>query len=130
MVIVLQPSIIIAIGPFPQLLLKEDLVGMQLKLGLNIHLERAPESFIFNLSNKQKFELFDIFQTDAIYKVNSYGLTSGGEHDLYISNGCKSNNNNYCKKSSYNSGKINLLGENGKTNFQVATYEIYQVVFE
>ena len=103
---------------------------MQLKLGLNIHLERVQESFIFNLSNKQKFELFDKFQTDTIYKDNSYGLTFGGEHDLYISNGCKSNNNNYCKKSSYNSGKINLLGENGKTNFQVATYEIYQVVFE
>ena len=39
---------------------------------------RAVDSFIFNLSNKKKYELIDNFDTNAIYKSNSYGPISGG----------------------------------------------------
>lgn len=90
---------------------------------------RAPGSFIFNLSNKQKYELIE-FNTNAIYRHNSYGPTFGGGHDLYLANSCRSNTNSYCNKSSYNTGNNNLLGNSSTTNFQVSYYEVYQVIFE
>ena len=90
---------------------------------------RAPGSFIFNLANKKKYDLVE-FKTDAVYRHNSYGPTFGGGNDLYLANSCKSNNNSYCSKSSYNSGNTNILGGSSSTNFQVSNYEVYQVVFE
>ena len=91
---------------------------------------RAPGSFIFNLSNKQKYDLEE-FNIYAIYRHNSYGPTFGGGHTLYISNSCKSNSNSYCNKyTSYKTGDNNLFGNSGQTNFQVSNYEVYQVVFE
>lgn len=91
---------------------------------------RAPESFIFSLTNNQKFELNEQFHKNAIYRNNSYGPTFGAGFDLYIADQCKSNTSSYCSKSTYNSGNNNLLGGNGQTNFQVTTYEVYQVIFE
>jgi len=91
---------------------------------------RAPESFIFNLSNMQKFELSNQINNNAIYRDNSYGPTFGGGHDLYIADQCKSNTNSYCSKNTYNTGNNNLLGGNGSTSFQVSKYEVYQVIFD
>ena len=91
---------------------------------------RAPGSFIFDITNKKKFELSNNFHPNAVYRHNSYGPTFGAGYDLYIANGGKSNNNNYCNKSIYNTGNNNLLGNNGQTNFQVSNYEVYQVIFE
>ena len=88
---------------------------------------RAPGSFIFNLSNNQKYELIDQTNVNAIYRDNSYGPTFGGGHDLYIRDQCKSNNCG-CSKSSYDTGNTNLLG--GNSNFRVTSYEVYQVIFE
>ena len=82
---------------------------------------RAPESFIFSLTNNQKFELNDQFHKNAIYRNTSYGPTFGSGHDLYIADQCKSNNNSSCNKSIYNTGNNNLLGGNGSTSFQVTT---------
>jgi len=90
---------------------------------------RAPESFIFNLTNKQKFELNDPYFQNAIYRHTSYGPTFGSGHDLYLCNNCRSNNSS-CNKSAYNTGNTNLLGGNGSTSFQVSNYEVYQVIFE
>ena len=64
------------------------------------------------------------------YKNNSYGPSFGGGHDLYIANGCRSNSNSYCQKSSYNTENTNVLGQNGQTKFQVTSFEVYQVIFE
>ena len=88
---------------------------------------RAPGSFIFNLSNNQKYELIDQFNTNAIYRHNSYGPVFGGGHDLYISDQCKSNNSG-CSKSSYNTGNTTILG--GNSSFRITSYEVYQVIFE
>jgi hypothetical protein len=88
---------------------------------------RAPGSFIFNLSNNQKYELIDQLNVNAIYRDNSYGPTFGGGHDLYIRDQCKSNNCG-CSKSSYDTGNTNLLG--GSSSFRVTSYEVYQVIFE
>ena len=91
---------------------------------------RAPESFIFSLTNNQKFELNDQFHKNAIYRHTSYGPTFGSGHDLYIADQCKSNTSSYCNKSAYKTENNNLLGGNGNTSFQVTTYEVYQVIFE
>ena len=90
---------------------------------------RAPDSFIFNLSNKQKYDL-NKFNTNAVYRHNSYGPTFGGGYDLSLANSCRSNTSSYCNKSSYNTGNNNLLGGSSSTSFQVSYYEVYQVVFE
>ena len=91
---------------------------------------RAPNSFIFNLTNKKKFELNDQSENNAVYRHNSYGPTFGGGHDLYLDNQCKSNTSSYCSKSNYNTGNTNVLGVNGSTSFQVSNYEVYQVIYE
>ena len=43
---------------------------------------RTPESFIFSLSNKQKYELKNQFDTSAIYPHISYGPVFGSAYDL------------------------------------------------
>ena len=91
---------------------------------------RAPNSFIFNLTNKEKFELTDQFDNNAIYRYNSYGPTFGGGYDLCLANQCKSNTSSYCSKSAYNTGNTNVLGGNGSTSFQVSNYEVYQAIYE
>ncbi len=91
---------------------------------------RAQDSFIFNLSKKQKFELLDNLDVNAIYKSNAYGPTFGCGHDISLVDACRSNNNSYCSKSSYNTGDVNVLGNKDSTKFQVANYEVYQVIFE
>jgi hypothetical protein len=87
-------------------------------------------AFIFNLSNKQKYELIDKFYTGAISRGNSYGPTFGGGNDLYIANSCTGNTSSYVSKSSYNTGNNNLLGGSSSTSFQVTYYEVYKVIFE
>lgn len=91
---------------------------------------RAPGSFIFSLSNKQKYDLNEQAYTGAIYRHNSYGPCFGGGYDLYLANSATSNTSSYCNKSNYNTGNNNLLGETGSTSFQVSYYEVYQVIFE
>ena len=97
---------------------------------------RAPGSFIFNLSNKKKYDLTDKIKGNSVYTVNrhnSYGPSFGGGSDLYLANSSKSSTNNSCSKnssSSYNTGNNNLLGGTGTTNFQVSYYEVYQVISE
>ena len=97
---------------------------------------RAPGSFIFNLSNKQKYDLIDEVKSNAqkaVFRHNSYGPIFGGGHDLCIVNSSNNSTSNYCNKndnSAYNTGNNNLLGGNGQTFFQVKYYEVYQVVFE
>ena len=90
---------------------------------------RAPGSFIFNLSNKKKYDLANQECNNAIYKHNSYGPTFGG-FALYLANQAKSNTNSYCNTGYYNTGNNNLLGGTGQTNFQVSYYEVYQVISE
>ena len=88
---------------------------------------RAPESFIFNLSKNQKYDLVDQLNVNAVYKYNSYGPTFGGGHDFYINDSCKSNSSE-CSQSSYNTGNTDIL--DGAGSFVVSTYEVYQVIFD
>ena len=91
---------------------------------------RSPGAFVFNLSNKKKYDLVNN-SGNAVYRHASYGPTFGNENTLYLANSSRSSTNNYCTKSStYNIGNNNLLGGSGQTNFTVSYYEVYQVVTE
>lgn len=98
---------------------------------------RAPGSFLFSLTNKQKYDLTDENSVYAIYRYNSYGPCFGyhssgtNYYDLYISQSCNSSSYYcYCYKNVYNTGSTNLLGQSGQTSFLVSSYEAYQVIFE
>lgn len=128
-------------GVFPTIIVVSDVSGRKFggystqnwcKSSIGSFTSRATGSFIFNLTNKQKFELIDNCCPNAVYRYEEYGPCFGSGNDIYIADGCKSNNESYCSniKCSYNTGDNNLLGENGKTNFKVANYEVYQVIFE
>ena len=98
---------------------------------------RAPGSFLFSLTNKQKYDLIDQNSINAIYRYNSYGPCFGynssgtNYYDLYISQSCTSSSYYcYCNKTVYNTGSTNLLGQSGQTSFLVSSYEAYQVIFE
>ena len=97
----------------------------------------APDSFLFNLREKQKYDLIDPVSVNAIYRYNSYGPCFGyhssgtSYYDLYISQSCNSSSYYcYCYKNAYNTGSKNLLGESGQTSFLVSSYEAYQVIFK
>ena len=88
-----------------------------------------PEAFIFSLDSSQKFVQFKNFD-NAVYHHSSYGPTFGNGHDLYISNGCKSNTNSYCQSNySYNFfNSYNLVNAGyQQTTFQVSDYEVYLI---
>lgn len=90
---------------------------------------RAPGSFLFNLTKKEKYDLNDSLCQYAIYKNSSYGPIFGyssNNADLYLYNGSTS----YCNKYSYNTGDYNLLGQSGKTSFSYKIYEVYHVIFD
>ena len=94
----------------------------------------SPESFLFSLTNKKKYELIDKNSQYAIYRNNSngpsFGFNSSGPsyHDLFINNNSNSSSC-YCQKNIYNTDG-NLLGSSGQSSFTVNTFEAYQVIFE
>ena len=79
---------------------------------------RAVGLFIFSLSNKNKYDLIDQFDKNAVFRHNSYGPRFGAGDDLQIANSCRSNSSSYCNKSSYNTGSYNLLGGTSSTFFK------------
>ena len=90
--------------------------------------KKDPDSFIFSLDTCQKFVQYKNFD-NAIYDNSSYGPTFGN-HDIYIANGCKSNNNSYCNSNvSYGFYySYNLINPGNQcTNFQVTDYEVYLI---
>ena len=89
---------------------------------------RAPGSFIFNLTNKKKYDLIDQFCNNALYRNNSYGPSFGSTNDLYICSGCKSSTSSQCSKSYYNTENC-LISGSSSTSFQVSNYEVYHVIF-
>ena len=66
----------------------------------------------------------------TIYDNSGYGPTFGNDHDIYIANGCKSNQSNYCN-SNYSYGfynSYNLINTgNQQTAYQVADYKVYLI---
>ena len=101
----------------------------QVPNGSSGYYSKAPDSFLFNLTKKEKYELTDNLSNYAVYRHSSYGPIFGYSNsnaDLYLYNGSTC----YCNKYSYNTGSYNLLGKSGQTSFSYKVYEVYQVIFE
>jgi len=92
-------------------------------------IKEDPEAFIFSLDATQKLVQYRYFN-NAVYHNSGYGPTFGGGHDIYLANGCKSNQSSYCY-SNYTYGfyySYNLINPgNQQTNFQVTDYEVYLI---
>ena len=83
--------------------------------------KKDPDAFIFSLDCCQKFVQWRYFD-NSIYDNSGYGAKFGSGHDIYICNGCKSNNNSYCNSNYaygfYNSYNLIKPGTQN-TSFQV-----------
>ena len=78
---------------------------------------RTPGSFIFNLTNNEKYDLNDPFYNSAIYRYSSYGPTFGNGHDIYLADGCKLILIVIALKVHITLEILIILGENGQTDF-------------
>lgn len=95
------------------------------------------QSFIFSLTNKDKFRLNQ--SANAIYDDFSYGPTFGNGHDLHIAHDGHIQNWSYSKiNNGYNnnkytkddSGSLERFVGNAHHNFKVKEWEVWRVVFE
>ena len=82
------------------------------------------DNFLFSLDTRKYYK--NISGSNHTYHNEGYGPTFGGGHDLYISNGCMSNQNSYTSKSSYDmTSSYELNG--GVYQFKVLDYEVYKI---
>jgi len=82
------------------------------------------KAFVFSLDNRECYKYNN--NGNAIYCHSSYGPTFGGGHDLYLCDGCLTQNGSYTSQSAYNyNGQEYAL--NGTQNFMPEVYEVYQV---
>ena len=86
-----------------------------------------PNAFVFSLDYNECYYYNNT--GSMIYGSSSYGPSWGGGYDLYLSNGCLSNNESGTTQSSFDyKGKKNTLS--GTSNFQVEDYETYELILE
>ena len=84
-----------------------------------------PNAFLFSLEFKEYYPSYD--GTNAIYDYQGYGPTFGSGHDLYIANGCSSNNSSYCNfPYSYCGARARSL-TGGAYYFKVDEIEVYKI---
>ena len=84
-----------------------------------------PKSFIFSLDKKRKYKIIN--KDKAIYFENNWGFCFG-DNSLFIYNKSSSRNDNITDNLNahdfpQNENDLN----NGKRNFQVSSYEVYQI---
>ena len=86
----------------------------------------GPYSFIFSFDNKKIY--YSKNGSNSIYGYSDR-VAFGSGHDIYICNGCNSNNSSENMGNSYeNDGKKYPL--TGSNNFLVSDYEVYQLELE
>ena len=82
------------------------------------------DNFLFSLDTRKYYK--NISGGNHTYHNSGYGPTFGAGHDLYISNGCMSNQNSYTNKSSYDmTSNYELNG--GVYQFKVLDYEVFKI---
>ena len=59
----------------------------------NYQRDNDNKSFVFSVTNKQKFRL--TMPEYTVYGGNGYGPTFGGGHDIYITNNANTNRSSY-----------------------------------
>ena len=90
--------------------------------------ESDPSSFLFSLTNKEKYLLKNENDENAIYHYENNGPAFGsGAVDLYIPNKCFSNKDFKCYSQSFKFDNNKMY--NGKKSFCVKDYEVYLVKF-
>jgi hypothetical protein len=88
----------------------------------NSYVDGDVSDFLFSLDNKAKYTLIN--NGNAIYGGKYCSVAFGDGHDIYISNGCTTNNDNHSNPSSYNIPS-NLAGS---FNFTVIYMEVFKVM--
>ncbi len=90
--------------------------------------ESDPSSFLFSLTNKEKYLLKNENDTNAIYHLKNNGPGFGhAGYDLFIIDKCFSNKHIHCFSSSFRFDNNKMY--NGKQSFCVKDYEVYLVKF-
>ena len=91
--------------------------------------ESDPSSFLFSLTNKEKYLLKNQNDENAIYHYENNGPAFGsGAVDLYIPNKCFSNKDFKCYSQSFKFDNNKMY--NGKISFLIKDYEVYLVKFK
>ena len=92
-----------------------------------------PNSFLFSLNNRKKFDKKDPNSCYAIYLDKSYGPYFGSTDIYFNSNGSwRSSNNVYCYNSSYYYGTIKeLIGVDTTStqSFRISDMEVYLIKY-
>ena len=81
-------------------------------------------NFLFSLDTRKFYK--NTSGSNHTYHHESYGPTFGGGHDLYICNGCMSNQSSCTSKSNYEMTSAHELN-GGTKNFKVLDYEVYKI---
>ena len=91
--------------------------------------ESDSSSFLFSLTNKEKYLLKNTNDKNAIYHCenNSLGFGDGG-CDLYVGNNCFTNKNFKCYSYSYQFDNKKMYNE--KESFYIKDYKVYLVMFK
>ena len=91
--------------------------------------ESDPSSFLFSLTNKEKYLLKNENDTNAIYHDKNCGPAFGSDEcDFFIPNNCFSKKNFTCYSNSFQFDNNKMY--NGKKSFYVRDYEVYLVIFK
>lgn len=92
-----------------------------------------PNSFLFSLNNRKKFDIKDPNSNYAVYLDKSYGPYFGSTGIFFNSNGSwRSSNNTYCYNSNYCNGTIKeLIGVDTTStqSFRISDMEVYLIKF-
>ena len=91
--------------------------------------ESDSSSFLFSLTNKEKYLLKNTNDKNTIYHSKNNSLSFGdGGFELFIKNNCFTNKNFTCYSRSYQSNNRKMY--NGKKSFYIKDYEVYLVMFK
>ena len=82
------------------------------------------DNFLFSLDTRKYYK--NTSGNYHTYHNEGYGPTFGSAHDLYISNGCMSNQNSYTNKTDYDRTSAYELN-GGVYKFKVLDYEVYKI---
>eukprot|EP00331_Platyophrya_macrostoma_P008247 CAMPEP_0176421748 /NCGR_PEP_ID=MMETSP0127-20121128/9351_1 /TAXON_ID=938130 /ORGANISM="Platyophrya macrostoma, Strain WH" /LENGTH=605 /DNA_ID=CAMNT_0017802523 /DNA_START=84 /DNA_END=1901 /DNA_ORIENTATION=+ len=93
------------------------------------------KSFIFSITEKQKYALKANMTTYSTYGYAPYGPTFGGGHDFMIADNCNVSTTNYSNFGhSYENGEVNGSYSQSKLagayNFLVEEIEVYHIDFD
>ena len=84
-------------------------------------------AIIFSLNHLEVYEVNK--KENSVWIGSSYSIMFGSGHDIYLTDKCMTNTQNYSVQTCYNyKGKSNAL--TGGSYFTTKDYAVYQVIFE